>query len=285
MDGYWPFHRSGFCFYFVEKPLLSPKTGSMPRALQLVALLFLLHAPLVYGQAAKGYKIHSHNDYLQQVPFWTAYDSGLNSIEVDVFLKEGRLYATHSEAEIQREHTLEGLYLQALRKAIAQQPAKQQALQVLIDIKSEATTTLQELIEVLQQYPDLLKDKTISFVVSGNRPPPKTYASYPAYIWFDYQSLDDLSDTAVWDKVALISLNFRDVSSWNGTGILPPADVKKIAAIIDKAHWFGKPFRFWGCPDSEAAWKAFTGLGVDFINTDRPFECARYLKRLYKQTP
>jgi len=54
-------------------------------------------------------KIHSHNDYSQHLPFWRAYNSGLNSIEVDVFLKNGVLFATHAENEIIATQTLETL--------------------------------------------------------------------------------------------------------------------------------------------------------------------------------
>ncbi len=34
---------------------------------------------------------HSHNDYEQPIPFWTAYNAQFGSIEADVFLVDGRL--------------------------------------------------------------------------------------------------------------------------------------------------------------------------------------------------
>ena len=65
--------------------------------------------------------MHSHNDYQQSIPFWTAYESGLNSIEVDVFLKNDSLYVTHSESEIIKDRTIESLYLTPLSKIISSQ--------------------------------------------------------------------------------------------------------------------------------------------------------------------
>ena len=65
--------------------------------------------------------LHSHNDYQQSIPFWTAYESGLNSIEVDVFLKNDSLYVTHSESEIIKDRTIESLYLTPLSKIISSQ--------------------------------------------------------------------------------------------------------------------------------------------------------------------
>jgi alkaline phosphatase len=81
--------------------------------------------------------IHSHNDYRQIKPFWTAYENGLNSIEIDVFLKNNTLYVTHSESEINKKRTIESLYLTSLEKLISSQLYSINKLQILIDIKSD----------------------------------------------------------------------------------------------------------------------------------------------------
>ncbi|MCH5686690.1 hypothetical protein LWM68_21950 [Niabella sp. W65] len=59
---------------------------------------------------------HSHNDYLQKFPFWQAYYEGFGSVEADVFLKEGNLVVAHTAGEIDKERTLEALYLKPLQK-------------------------------------------------------------------------------------------------------------------------------------------------------------------------
>ena len=46
--------------------------------------------------------VHSHNDYLQNVPFYTAYSARCASIEADVFLVDGELYVAHKENEINK---------------------------------------------------------------------------------------------------------------------------------------------------------------------------------------
>jgi len=230
--------------------------------------------------ASAQYKIHSHNDYAQKVPFWSAYANGLNSIEVDVFLKNDILFATHGEAEIVTDRTIESLYLKPLLNVISMNLGEQQKLQLLIDIKSEPYSTLKALMDVLNKYPDIIDNENITIAISGYRPKEAEYSTYPDYIKFDYQSLDDVKDQNSWDKVALISQNFRNFSSWNGKGRLTAEDYKKVKTAIDKAHSFNKPFRFWAAPDSKTAWKALRDLGVDFINTDLPYESARYLNSL-----
>ncbi len=232
-----------------------------------------------YGQA-QDIKIHSHNDYYQSVPFWNAFGNGLNSIEVDIFLKNDTLYATHGEAEIRPNRTMENLYLQPIQTAISLELDGPKELQLLVDIKSESRSTLENLVSLLQNYPDIIANRNLSLVISGNRPPPREYINYPDYILFDYQSLEDAGDPEIWKKIALISLDFKGYSPWNGKGRLTARDYNVVKAAVEKAHSYGKPFRFWATPDSKSAWKAFTDLGIDFINTDKPFEASTYLKTL-----
>src|SRR5690606_28062230 len=157
-------------------------------------------------------------------------------------------------------------------------------IQLLIDVKSEADPTLKKLVSVLETYPDITGNNNITLVISGNRPSVREYTNYPSYIKFDYQSLENIKDKTTWDKVALISLNFKAISSWNGLGRLTVEDFTKVKAVIDKAHSYGKPFRFWATPDTKTAWRALAELGVDFINTDSPFECYGFVSTLERRT-
>lgn len=252
----------------------------MFRSERLLLLLLLLSLQIALGQKANSFKIHSHNDYLQTAPFWDAYANGANSIEVDVFLKNGTLYATHDEADIIPGHTLESLYLEPLKKVLELPLGKRQELQLLIDIKSETYTTLAKIVTVLEKYPGIIHNPDIAMVISGNRPKPAEYTDYPKFIMFDYQSLEDIPKGKAWEKVALISLPFYKFSRWNGKGRLTAEDLQKVRSAIDKAHSYNRPFRFWATPDSKTAWKALHDLGVDYINTDMTDKASAYLETL-----
>ncbi|MGB3151072.1 MAG: alkaline phosphatase [Maribacter sp.] len=234
----------------------------------------------VLAQTSSDFRIHSHNDYYQDVPFWKAFSSGTSSIEADVFLIGDSLYVAHSGQEIDSARTLEKLYLEPLQKLKEIGLEIPKNLQLLIDIKSEPYTTLNAIIRTLEKYPELINNDRFSFVISGNRPRLSEYVNYPDFIFFDYQSLDVVTDLSIIKKIALVSLSYNNFSSWNGKGRLTAEDLEKVTATIKKAKSFGKPFRFWATPDSKTAWKAFAHLGVDFINTDKPFECAQYLNTL-----
>lgn len=239
-------------------------------------LIFLL-VSLHNLEAQNDPKIHAHNDYERKLPFWMAYMNGSSSIEADIYLESDTLYVTHRKREIVKNRTLENLYLKPLRQAFLLQLDMEQNIQLLIDIKSDAHKTLGKLLKVLKEYPDLTDNPKVSLVISGNRPAPEEYNRYPHYILFDYQSLDAIPNP-VSEKVALISLNFRKYSKWDGQKVLDDEDIEKIKAIITKAHSFDKPFRFWGTPDTELAWKTFAELGVDYLNTGRPAACSNYIK-------
>ena len=108
------------------------------------------------------------------------------------------------------------------------------------------------------------------------------YPNYPNYIKFDYQKLIKITDQNILDKVGLISLSLRKFSNWNGLSDLSSEDQEIIKEAIQKAHSYGKPFRFWATPDTEKAWKTFAQLGVDYINTDQPCQASSFLNTSLK---
>ncbi len=245
----------------------------------LLALVFL-SCTVALAQPSQEYAIHSHNDYEQNVPFWKAISAGVSSLEADIFLVGDSLFVAHYSKEIQSGRDLETLYLKPLLQAMDLDLLSDKPLQLLVDVKSEAKATLEVLVNTLEKYPFLISSEQLAIVISGNRPRLEEYKNYPEYITFDYQSLDSVPSQDILDKIALISLNFRKFSDWNGKGRLTAEDFDVVSKTIQKAHDFKKPFRFWGTPDSKTAWKAFAKMGVDYINTDNPFECNRYLKSL-----
>ena len=226
------------------------------------------------------YKVHSHNDYEQNVPFWKAISAGVSSIEADVFLKNGRLMVAHEPESIIDFKTLKRLYLEPLKESLDLGLINNASLQFLIDIKSEAEPTLDAIIAELLEYPMITNSNNISIIISGNRPEISEYFKYPDFISFDYQSLEPIEDSNALSKVGLISLSLRSFTDWNGKGRLIKEDLERVEFAVEKAHSFGKPFRFWATPDSKTTWKAMVGIGVDYINTDAPFECVKYLNSL-----
>ncbi|BAV07780.1 alkaline phosphatase [Filimonas lacunae] len=230
-----------------------------------------LAQPAAYTTA----NLHSHNDYEQPIPFYAAYHAGFGSIEADIFLHNGQLLVAHTDKELSAGRTLEKLYLQPLQAL----GSKVHPVQMMIDIKTDSVQTLNKLVEVLQQYPSLIQNKDITWVISGNRPAVSAYNNYPSFISFDGE-LHKTYPAEVLPKIAMLSGPLQAVTKWNGKGVLEEMDKNKVQQLIDKGHQLHKTVRFWAAPDVVNAWYQLMHLGVDFINTDNIEGAASFLQHL-----
>jgi glycerophosphoryl diester phosphodiesterase len=223
---------------------------------------------------------HAHNDYLQDAPFYKAYNAGFGSVEADVFPVDGMLLVAHSKKEIQPGITLKRLYLYPLLKELTTN--KSRHVRLLVDIKEDHELTLkllQQEIEPLIPYLSTTREnKQLTLLISGKRPLPSAYKNYPGYIFFD----DDLKvpHTATeWERVGQVSLSFTNYSAWKGEDIIEEVDKIKLQHTIDSVHHAGKTIRFWAAPDNQLSWKLQVQLGVNLIGTDKINELAEFLRR------
>ena len=236
--------------------------------------------PVVYSTA----NAHSHNDYEQPVPLYTAYYSGFGSIEADIFLINDSLLVAHTPADLNKHRTLENMYLKPLAAFIENNRGYVYAdtsrkLQLMIDIKTDAKSTLNKLIALLQQYPVLIRTNSLQIVISGNRPDPTNFASYPSCIWFD-GVLDMHYSKEAMTRIAMLSDDLKKYTRWDGNGTIPARELNKLQGLVAYAHQLHKPVRFWGAPDFMDAWYQFIQLHVDFINTDSIKALSAFLKQL-----
>ena len=240
-------------------------------------------APLMTGD--RHYTVantHSHNDYEQPTPFWTAYSAQFGSIEADIFLVNGTLYVAHDSNELRRGRTLEEYYLKPLADQIGQHHGhpytdSSRQLQMLIDVKADSTAVLAALVTLLEKYPALTQTPSLIWVISGNRPPYSLYTSYPPFIAFD-GILGVLYSPAALSRIVMMSDDLHSYTHWGGLDTIPPADKKALLAAIKWSHDLRLPVRFWDAPDFPNAWDQLIRLRVDFINTDHIRQLAAYLR-------
>lgn len=240
----------------------------------LISVVLLLTTSL---GAQSSVLVHSHNDYHQPFPLIDALAAGCASVEIDILLRGDTLYVAHEEETIESSRTLERLYLTPLQSMLSL-GSIQGPLVLLLDLKTSAEPTLRAMIGQLEKFPIILQAESegqLQLVVSGNRPPPAQYSSYPDYITFDHQALEVLDKKAL-EKVAMISLSFSKIYSWKGQKRLAKRKKKQLSRMVEFAHEQNKPFRFWGTPDTPLAWETLYEIGVDYINTDHIQECTAY---------
>jgi hypothetical protein len=241
-----------------------------------LALLFsfsFLNPAAQQKKSSRAIIAHSHNDYEQALPYWLAYHSGFGSIEADIFLVgDSLLLVAHDSTELSRNMKMEDAYIKPILQCLEKNkgfpyPDSSQKLQLLIDVKTDSVRTLERFIGLLQKYPSLIRCEALRWVITGNRPNPSTFSSFPSFILFDGVLSRNYPLPSL-QKIALFSDDFKKYSSWNGLCLLPRIDEELLRAAISKSHGLKKPVRFWNAPDQPNAWRCLIEEGVDYINTD-----------------
>jgi alkaline phosphatase len=227
---------------------------------------------------------HSHNDYEQPVPFYTAYNEMFGSIEADIFWYNNELLVAHTPKELSLHRTLDSLYLKPLLALVRKNNGhayfdSTRRLQLMIDIKTDGVITLGKLVELLQRYPELTQCHTLQIAISGNRPDPSTYASYPSFIYFDGELSKEYTDAAL-GRIVMMSDDLKKYTKWNGKGNIPAPEWSELQKIVSRSHAQHKPVRFWDAPDFTNAWYQLIHLQVDYINTDSIKALSNFLQTL-----
>lgn len=227
--------------------------------------------------------IHSHNDYASALPFYGAYSNEAGVIEADVFLVNNELFVAHTSKEIALQNTLKSMYLEPLSAKLKNLGSKaypsNKPLTLMIDIKSDADSTLKVIAQQLKTYPDITVNKNIKVVISGNRPNPAQWKDYPDFIYFDGR----LNENYITDQLArveMISEDLHELTVWNGKGVLTQADLEKIQSTIKKVHNQNKKIRFWATQDNVNTWMTLMNLKVDFIGTDNVAELTHFINNI-----
>ncbi|GAA4443960.1 hypothetical protein GCM10023091_33430 [Ravibacter arvi] len=251
--------------------------------LSVATCIFLLSGCISgFAQNRTMSRAHSHNEYLQQQPFRSAYNHGFGSVEADLFYRNDSLFVAHEKREISPDRTFESLYLDPIIRICRENNGNIAAdssrrLQLLIDMKTPYGETLALLVRKLAPYREFLSPAgKVKIVVSGNTPPPSAFGQYPDYIFFDGRPEIDYPAPAL-ARLGLISQTFRKYSNWDGDGQIPAEDLAKLQKIVGEAHKKGKPFRFWASPDNKNTWKTLLMIGADFLNTDKIEELSAFL--------
>ena len=224
--------------------------------------------------------IHSHNDYQHTLPFWDAFRNKAGVIEADVYYVNDVLMVAHNKNEIQPNNTLINMYINPIVQLFNEHKDSLYNFYLMIDIKEKPEAVLPALLKLLQQHAEIfnrqINPNAVQVFISGERPPDTSFHTYPSYIMFDglpgkkYASAD-------LNKIVMISDNFRNYSTWNGSSTLPVEDSIRIDKVIQEAHAEGKPLRLWNAPDNEQCWATLIRLHADVINTDKVKECRAFL--------
>ncbi|MCT7351957.1 phosphatidylinositol-specific phospholipase C/glycerophosphodiester phosphodiesterase family protein [Streptomyces sp. 15-116A] len=232
------------------------------------------------------WRAHAHNDYEHPRPLLDALDHRFGSVEADIFLVDGQLLVAHDPVDLDPSRTLESLYLDPLAARVRANRGSVyrgyfKPLQLLIDIKTEGSSTYVELDRHLRRYRHLFTAYThgrvlpgpVTAVVSGDRAARLPMEAQRVRRAFYDGRLADLGGPARASFIPLISDNWTLHFTWRGAGVFPDAERAKLREIVRTAHARGQKVRFWATPDlpgpeRDALWGELVAADVDYLNTD-----------------
>ena len=233
--------------------------------------------------------VHAHNDYEHVHPLFDALACGFCSVEADINLVDGKLLVAHSLSAVKPDRTLQSLYLDPLRKRIAENGGRVYRdgppVWLLIDFKTNPQTTYPVLRKILEQYADILtlwrngtkQQGAVTAILTGDHPAEKLLASETVRYAAIDGVLRDLQTDPPADLVPWMSSQWSKTFRWRGRGQFPQAEAQKMREIVEQAHAQHRLVRFWGAPDNLATWKELLAAGVDLINTDDLRGAQRFL--------
>ncbi|WP_116050783.1 phosphatidylinositol-specific phospholipase C/glycerophosphodiester phosphodiesterase family protein [Amycolatopsis palatopharyngis] len=230
-------------------------------------------------------RAHAHNDYEHDRPLFDAVEHGFTSVEADVWLVDGELRVAHDLVETREGRTLESLYLDPLNSLVrankgSVHPGWRGQFQLLIDIKSDGSTTYAAIDEALRDYRSMLtqwangheRPGAVEVVISGNRPRADMLGQRVRLAGYDGR-LSDLGTGVPAGFMPLVSDNWTRHFTWHGIGPMPQSQREKLHRIVAEAHTAGYRVRFWATPDidgagRQAVWRELVAADVDHLNTD-----------------
>jgi glycerophosphoryl diester phosphodiesterase len=254
----------------------------------LTVMLYASH--LVAADATPLPSAHAHNDYEHDRPLLDALDNGFCSVEADIWLVDGKLLVAHDRDDVQSQRTLTALYLDPLRARVKRNGGSVYRdgppFTLLIDLKSEPTSTYAVLREVLASYGDIftsvrdgkVQASAVTAVLSGVRSKAfyemiaglsavEVGAAETRHAGIDGR-LSDLDSDVPAHLMPLISDRWTSHFRYNGGGKMPAEQRDKLVQIVDTAHQHGRRVRFWATPHNEDLWQELYDAGVDHINAD-----------------
>ncbi len=246
--------------------------------------------PAAAGERRHGcrplWRAHAHNDYEHPRPLFDALDHRFGSIEADIYLVGDQLLVAHDPEDLDPSRTLESLYLDPLAARVRANRGRvyrgyRGSLQLLVDIKTEGSSTYLELDRRLRRYRHLFTTYAhgrvfpgpVTAVISGDRAARAPMEAQSVRRAFYDGRLADLGSQALASFIPLISDNWTLNFTWQGVGTFPDTEREKLRGIVRAAHARRQKVRFWATPDlagpaRDAVWAQLLAADVDHLNTD-----------------
>ena len=229
------------------------------------------------------FHVHAHNDNEQPNPLFRSLLKGVGYIEVDLWLKNGILYAQHGRPFFTNSNKkfttnyLDPLFAYFQKNgSIFNTDNAERPLTLVLDVKTDAAKTYQAILEVLKPYQSMLTycknnkeiTNSVSILLSGHASYDIVNTQPQRWVQVDGR-IPDLSKNYSASMMPTISEKYSKVVGWYPFSSVPnERQLEKIQSIADQVHAEGKLFRLWKIPENQDAVKLILESGVDIVSLD-----------------
>lgn len=228
--------------------------------------------------------LHAHNDYEKDVPLFKALKYEFRSLEVDVFLHEGRLVVSHIPFQLDVKPGLEELYIHPMARLQSEnfwQNYPAQPLRLMIDMKEATQAGVDSLRALIQRYPRLF---------TGLQAPVRVFLSGGASRHFFrpsdtlYWGMDDPLPDLWHNRVQPDAFTMQASMSWQAfrRRYLWSQDRNLHDSLArSMTSWFRQrsiPVRLYAAGNRPRQWKRLSDWGFTVINVDRYKRAQRWLR-------
>ena len=237
------------------------------------------------------YSGHSHNDYTHQHPLFDALSYGYKSIEIDVWLHNGKLVVDHDGIGLDSKKDIEDLYLKPISERVKQHQGwvydgDTTPTIFMVEFKNDGEACYVKLRELIEKYKGLFCDRMgnggpIKILITGNKPWKTLMQGKELYATGD-GNIAQAADPAPAHIIERVSDTWGSHFSWRGRGEMPKKQKEELAALVKLAHDHGRQIRFYALPQKENVWREMLDAGVDWINVDKLEKFAVFYKDYVK---
>ena len=252
---------------------------------------FLIFAALVFSWTISAQQIldcgHSHNDYTHEHPLFDALRYGYKSIEIDVWLHNGKLIVDHDGIGLDSKKDIEEQYLLPIIERIREHHGSvydgdSTPTIFMVEFKNDAEACYAVLRALIEKHKALFCDRMgrggpIKLLITGHRPWQSLLKGKELYITAD-GDIRQSADSIPRYILERVSDPYASHFTWKGHGAMPKAQKEKLAAMVKLAHDHGRQIRFYALPQDENVWREMLDAGVDWINVDKLERFAEFYK-------
>lgn len=248
---------------------------------------------------------HSHNDYLQKRPLFSAVELGFGSIEIDVCLdKNNQIKVAHNPIMLASKKNIEEMYLDPIASMIQSNDPRftyttEYPLTLVIDIKTNGDSTYKYLKHVLEKYPSMITryqygkgvvyPAPVRIILSGSRPVAPILMEETNLVKIDmgkqYFSLfrpDTIDPRRIDFIIGQINNAYYSTLTYRGNGKPTQSDINKLHDITNRAHKIHSSVRFYAAGNNKRIWTYLLNGDVDYINVDNLNKFSRFYKEYKK---